>query len=212
MAVGTYAEVDEVKKRLAKSDAYSADDNAVLAKLCSAINGWIELKTQRVLSPVDGVTYVFDADAWTDDGRRLRLPMGIRNITTLKLARGTGETLELIPASEYLLLPRVQSRQAGYPATELLLHNAGGTSPIARVSSGYAIAELVGDVGFEDTPAEIVDIAETAVVRAWHGRQAGQTDIIGSDENGEPIVSRYVSAKDRDTLRAYHPYGGVMIG
>ena len=39
------------------------------------------------------------------------------------------------------------------------------------------------------------------VVRAWHARQSGQTDIVGNDETGAPIVSRYLSARDRDTLQ-----------
>jgi hypothetical protein len=40
-------------------------------------------------------------------------------------------------------------------------------------------------------------------VRAWHARQSGQADIIGNDETGAPLVSRYVSAYHWSTLKAY---------
>lgn len=211
MAIGIYATVPGVKRRLASSDSYSGDDDLVLASLCDGVNGWIELKAQRVLSPVNAATYLFDASDWINNGQTLHIPFGIRAVTTLKLAGAHGEALQIIPASEYLLLPRAQQRQFGFPATSLLLHNSGGTAPISRVISGYGVAELVGDFGWEETPPEIVELAETAVVRAWHGRQSGQSDIIGNDETGAPVVSRFVSLKDRDTLKAYHPYGGVMI-
>lgn len=211
MAIGTYATVANVKKRLASSDSYSSDDDAVLATLCAGINGWIELKAQRVLGPIEDATYVFDASDWTEDGTVLPIRHGIRSVTSLKLATASGATLQLVPADEYELLPRSQNRQFGYPATRLHLHNEGGTSPIARVYAGRGVTELIGDFGWETVPSEIQELAETAVVRAWHGRQAGQSDIIGSDETGEPIVSRFVSARDREILKAYHPYGGAMI-
>lgn len=212
MAIGSYATIANVKKRLASSDSYSADDDAVLTSLCDAINGWIELKSLRVLAPVDSTTYLFDAGDWTENGSVLNIPAGIRAVASLKLAPATGQPLVLVPAVEYLLLPRTQHRQPGYPATRLLLHNAGGSASVSRAYSGYGIAELVGDFGWAAIPPEIRELAETAVVRAWHGRQAGQSDIVGSDENGAPIVSRFISSKDRETLKAYHPYGGVMIG
>ncbi len=211
MPIGTYATVVSVKRRLASSDTYSTDDDFVLQSLCDGINGWIDLKAQRILGPINGASYLFDAADWSEGGTVLNIPYGIRSVTTLKIAQTSGATLQLIPSTEYHLLPRTQHRQPGYPATQLFLHNSGGTAPIGRVYSGYGVVEIVGDFGFDAIPPEIRELAETAVVRAWHGRQAGQTDIIGSDENGQPIVSHFVALKDTLTLTAYHPYGGVMI-
>lgn len=212
MAVGDYATKANVKKRLASTDTYSADDDAVLDSLCAGINGWIEHVCQRVLAPIASATYTFDSSAWRDGGRLLIVPNGIRVITSLKVAAGTGQTLQLIPASEYLLLPRTQDLIPGWPATRVRLHNDGGTAPFGSVPSGYGVSELVMATGFDAKPGEIVELAETAVVRAWHGRQAGQADIIGSDEDGAPIVSRFVSSKDRITLEGYRwrAGGGVL--
>ena len=57
--------------------------------------------------------------------------------------------------------------------------------------------------GWEAIPDDVTELAVTAVVRAWHARQAGQSDIVGTDEYGKPVVSRYLSWRDRDTLLAY---------
>lgn len=208
-AIGDYAIVANVKKRMASSDTYSADDDAVLTTLCNGINGWIEMKCRRVLAPIASATYLFDRSAWSDHGTLLWFRNGIRDVTSFKIAGGTGLVLQTVPASEYVLLPRSQDRETGWPATRLLLHNGGGTSPFSEVAAGYGTAELVMATGFAAKPDEVIELAETAVVRAWHGRQAGQADIIGSDENGEPIVSRFVSAKDRETLDHYTWRRGV---
>lgn len=207
-AIGTYATVVNVKKRLASSDSYSADDDAVLASMCAGINGWIELTARRVLAPIASATYTFDGSQWAR-GSTLWLRNGVRAITSVKLSGGTGQALQLVPVTEYLILPRSQDRVSGWPGTRVHLHNGGGTSPFSVVSAGFGTSEVVMTSGFDAMPDEIVELAETAVVRAWHGRQAGQADIIGSDEEGAPIVSRFVSAKDRETLNNYTWRRGV---
>lgn len=210
-AIGDYATVVNVKKRLASTDSYSADDDAVLLSLCSGINAWIESPAgaDRVLAPIASATYTFDRSAWSNNGTVLWFRNGIRAVTSLRISAGTGLALQTVPASEYLVLPRSQDRSSGWPGTRIVLHNGGGTSPFSEVSAGHGTSELVMTTGFDAKPDDIIELAETAVVRAWHGRQAGQADIIGSDEEGAPIVSRYVSAKDRETLNAYRWRRGV---
>lgn len=209
-AIGAYAVPANVLKRIG-SPTLTADETAVLTSLCNGINGWIEspLVTGRVLAPIASATYLFDSGDWSDGGRLLWFRNGIRTVTSLRLSAGTGQPLQAVPATEYVLLPRAQDRPTGWPATRLFLHNGGGTSPFSEVSAGYGTAELVMTAGFEDIPDEITELAETAVVRAWHGRMAGQQDIIGSDETGAPIVSRFVSAKDRELLDSYRWRRGV---
>ncbi len=48
-------------------------------------------------------------------------------------------------------------------------------------------------------------------MRAWHARKNGQADIVGSEANDEPIVSRYVSGRDKMTLKAFRPFGGLAV-
>ncbi len=47
-------------------------------------------------------------------------------------------------------------------------------------------------------------------MRAWHARKTGQADIVGSEANGEPIVSRYLSTRDKMLLRSFRPAGGLV--
>ncbi len=208
-ALVAYAVPGSVKRRMSSSDSYSADDEAVLETLCKGINGWIELIVGRALGPIASATYTFDRSNWSQSGSVLWLRNGVRSITSLKVSGGTGQTLQTVPASEYVILPRSQDRSPGWPGTRIYLHNGGGTNPFSEVSAGLGTSEIVMAMGFPAIPDEITELAETAVVRAWHGRQAGQADIIGSDEDGAPIVSRYVSSRDRETLNHYRWRRGV---
>ena len=202
-AIGTYAALAAVKARLGKTDA---TDDALLTSLCDQVNAWIESYTGRPLTPYTA-TYTFDGP-WTRNGTTLVVPRGIRAITTLKIADGTGGTLTTIAAGNYFLLPREQDRAPGWPATRVQLSDVS-TAAYTEVAGGYGVAEINGDWGWAVEPDEVVAVAETAVVRAWHARQAGQQDIIGTDETGAPIVSRYVAPRDRDTLDLYRWKPGV---
>ena len=204
-AIGTYAALAAVKARLGKTDT---TDDTLLTTMCDQINGWIESPNVvgRPLTPYTA-TYTFDGP-WTRNGTRLVVPRGIRSVTTLKIASGTGGTLSTIDSADYFLLPREQDRAPGWPATRIQLSDVS-TSAWTEVAAGYGVAEIVGEWGWAVEPDEVVAVAETAVVRAWHARQAGQQDIIGTDETGAPIVSRYVAPRDRDTLEGYRWKPGV---
>ncbi|MCA1788441.1 MAG: phage head-tail connector protein [Thioalkalivibrio sp.] len=202
-AIGTYAALAAVKTRLGKTDS---TDDTLLTSLCDQVNAWIESYTGRPITPYTA-TYTFDGP-WSRAGKTIIVPRGIRTITTLKIAGGTGQTLETITAGEYYLLPREQDRAPGWPATRVVLSDVM-TSAYSDVAYGYAVAEIAGDYGWAAEPDEVIAVAETAVVRAWHARQAGQQDIIGTDETGAPIVSRYVAPRDRDTLDVYRWKPGV---
>jgi hypothetical protein len=54
--------------------------------------------------------------------------------------------------------------------------------------------------GWAAIPDDITDVALTAATRAWHAVQAGQQDIVGTDDMGRPLVSRFFSARDLETL------------
>lgn len=207
-AIGTYATNAGVLRRMG-GPTLTADETLVLTSLVNGINAWIEMRCQRVLAPIASAVYTFDASDFTAGGTVLWVRNGVRAVSLFRLSGGTGQTLQTVPASEYVLLPRAQDRESGWPATRIQLHNGGGTSPFSTVSAGVGTAEVTMETGFAAMPDEVIELAETAVVRAWHGRQAGQADIIGSDETGSPIVSRFVSAKDRDTLEHYRWRRGV---
>lgn len=193
-AIGTYATRAAVKARLGISNT---TDDTLLDSLCDQINQYVETTTGRVLAPIPSATYLFDGDGHGE----LWLPMGVRAVTLLELAPGTGQTFETVGASDYLLRPLAHDRAPSWPATRILLSDAPTTW--SRFPRGLANVRVTMEAGWAAIPDDVAELAVTAVVRAWHSRQSGQADIVGTDEYGKPIVSRYLSLRDRDTLLAY---------
>ena len=206
-AIGAYAALAAVKTRMKRTD--TADDTFITT-LCNQINGWIESPqgAGRPIAPYTA-TYTYDASSWRFGGRVLVIPRGIRTVTTLKLNTATGESYTTIASTDYYLRPLEQDRTNGWPATRLHISDlpAGGFTEAA--STGFAIAEIAGDYGWAVIPDELKDVAETAVVRAFSARAGGQSDLIGNDETGQPLVSRFLSGDHRRLVESYRWYDGV---
>lgn len=198
-AIGSYATTAAVKTRLGET---GSTNDTLIGTLCDQINGWIESETGRPIAPYTA-TYTFDYSSWSHDGKTLVIPRGIRSVTTFTLAAQTGGSQSTIDSADYFLLPREQDRAPGWPATRLVMSDYVTNSVYDAASEGYGIAVINGSWGWAAVPDELKAVAETAVVRAWHARQAGQQDIVGTDETGQPIVSRYVAPRDRDTIDKY---------
>jgi hypothetical protein len=69
--------------------------------------------------------------------------------------------------------------------------------------AGYNTVRITGTFGWSQIPDEIKEIGEVMAVRSWSARQAGQTDQIGVSEMGQPVISRTLSIRDRETLARY---------
>lgn len=193
-AVGTYATAAAVKTRLGITDA---SDDTLLGTLCDQMNQYIETKTGRVLAPVGSATYTFDGDG----GRRLYVARGVRAVTLLEIALYTGGDYSTVDAGDYVLRPQELDRDPGWPATSIVLVDR--PVGLGYFPAGYSTVRVTMTTGWASIPDDIAELATTAVVRAWHSRQAGQTDVIGSDEFGRPIVSRYLSRRDNALLDFY---------
>lgn len=206
-AIGAYAALAAVKTRMKRTD--TADDSFITT-LCDQINGWVESPqgAGRPIAPYTG-TFLFDGSSWRFDGRVLVVPRGVRSVTTLKLADATGETLTLIASTDYYLRPVEQDRSPGWPATRIHISDLPAGAFTEADTSGFATTEVVGDFGWAAIPDEIKDLAETAVVRAFSARAGGQSDLIGNDETGQPLVSRFLSGDHRRLIESYRWYDGV---
>jgi hypothetical protein len=152
--------------------------------------------TVALVSTPQDALYYFDGDG----GRVLYLD--VRAVTALAIASQTGGSYTTLPVTDYFLRPLPQERSPGWPATRIVLSDQP-TGGFHAFPVGFATVRLTAVLGWPAIPDDITDLACTMVVRAWHARQSGQTDIVGNDETGAPIVSRYLSARDRDTLKAY---------
>jgi hypothetical protein len=135
------------------------------------------------------------------DGSRL-LWVDVRAVSELAVASQTGGSYTVLDAADYFLRPQPLDREPGWPATRIELSDYP-TSGFWYFPTGYNTVRLKAVLGWPAIPDEITDVALTMAVRAWHARQSGQTDIVGTDETGAPVVSRYISGRDRETLKRY---------
>lgn len=205
-AVGSYATLADLKTRANLGTATT--DDTLLGDICDQINGYIEspAATGRILAPISGTpAYTFDGDG----GTVLWFPTGIRTVTTLEVALYTGATYATVGTADYFLRPHEQDRDNGWPALRIEFSDRP-TGSYARFPVGYDTVRVTGTFGWAAIPDEITEIALVAAVRAWHARESGQTDIVGTDEFGKPLVSRFFSARDYATLKSYSA-GGYRI-
>lgn len=209
MTALSYTSYATVKTRLGLDDD---EDETLITSFVNAANDWIETYCWRPVGPNDGGTLTFDSiEDVSADLTTLFVRQGIRTVTSMTVALATGSTPATATTDDLVVLPRVQNRKSGFPGSEIRFKDyiAGSVNLFGR---GYGDIVVVGDFGFAAIPEKVRDIAETSAIRWWAGRANGQADIVGSDANGEPIVSRYVSSADKATLRMYRPAGGLVVG
>lgn len=199
-AIGSYATAALLKARTGIGDS---TDDSLLGTICDQVNQYIESFTKRVFAPISSGTYLYDGDG----GRELFLPLpvdhapigGVRAVTLLEVAPYTGGSYVTVASGQYFL--RGQIGMTG-PYERLCLSDMP-SSGYGYFPAGYATVRVTGTAGWAAIPDDITDVALTAATRAWESRQAGQVDIVGTDETGRPIVSRFFSARDYGTLRDY---------
>lgn len=207
-ATGAYATAAAVKARLGIGSGDTTDDT-LIGTICDQINQFIESPqgTGRILAPINSTTYLIDGDG----SRRLYFPRGIRAITDLQIGAYTGATKDVIAATDYYLRPLAQDRKPGWPAMYVELSDRPAGS-YRTFPEGYETVSMTCTAGWAAIPDDITDVALTTAVRAWHARQSGQADLVGTDETGEPLVSRYVAGFHWATLKAYRLKQPAVIG
>lgn len=209
-ATGTYATTADLKTRLGITDT---TDDTLLGTICDQVNALVEGITGRILAPIASTAYTFDGSDAIWGGRCLQVgDIGVRAITLLEVAAYTGASFVTMPASDYFIRPLAQERSSGWPGTEIWITDiptAANSYPY--FPPGFGTVRVTATWGWAAMPDEIIDLALTTAVRTWTGRQAGQADIIGTDEFGKPIVSRYLSGRDRATLQRYAEKAVLVI-
>jgi len=201
-ALGTYAAIIPVKARL-NIPAEDTTDDAEITVICNQVNGYIESLVGRPLSNLGTATYLYDGYDSVDN-RILFIGRGLQSVSLLETATYTSGPFNTVPSTDYFLRPQAQELEVGWPYTEIVMTNvpsANNFSPLFY--QGYNTVRITGVWGYAQTPDEITEIGEVMAVRAWSARQAGQTDQIGITEGGQPVISRTLSIRDRDTLSRY---------
>lgn len=205
-AVGTYSTLALVKERLGFGTATTTDD-ALLQELCDQVNGWIEASTGRVIAPYAG-TFTFDGWDAAPDGMTLPVRRGIVSLASLEIASQTNDPFVSMGTADYFLQP--SQPEPGWPYFRIVLSDVPSqTQPFTYFPAGYRNVRAAGTFGWPAIPDELTDVALTTTVRAWQARMAGQADVVGMDEYGRPVVSRYVSGRDRETLTRFKFKSGL---
>lgn len=195
-AIGSYATATLLKARTGIGDT---TDDTELGKVCDQVNGYIESFCRRPIAPVTSATYLIDVPEPTDT---LYFPRGIRAVSALSVGQFTGGArTTLTEGTDFFLRPSAHERIPGWPALYVVLSDYCTTFRV--FPKGFEIVSMTATTGWATIPDEITDVALTAATRAWHAIQSGQTDIVGTDEMGRPLVSRFFSSRDFNTLRTY---------
>jgi hypothetical protein len=126
------------------------------------------------------------------------MPKGVRSLTTLGIALSdqpsSGGTYST--TTDFYLDPPEMDRDAGWPATRIVLLNSA--------IFGWAAfgAELVGAFGWSAVPDDIQGVGIRAVVRRHIGKSGGGTAIPVGPE-GTLVMLPDVSGADRKVLDFY---------
>lgn len=193
-AIGSYATAATLKARIGIGD--TADDT-VLGAVCDQVNQYIETKTGRVLAPVASTTFLIDIE---EACTRFHFPRGIRAITALAVGDHTGASRTALASTDYFLRPSAHDRLPGWPATWVHLSDFASRRYFPR---GFEVVSMTATTGWDAIPDDIAEVALVAAARAWHAVQSGQADLVGTDEMGQVLVSRFFSPRDLETLRTY---------
>lgn len=196
---GFICSVYDVEQRL--GGTASANDRETIIEFIRAVTVGIEGYCGRwfVPRPLSGTaTY----RVHTAYGRVIRLPKGIRSVTTLGLATidqpATGGTYTTATATDYYLDPPEMERDAGWPATRLCLRSSAGTTLFA---ASYG-AEITGAFGWASVPPDVADIGTSAVIRKFMGKETA-SPAIAVGPSGAVTLLRDLSPADMGRLDWY---------
>lgn len=192
-ATGAYATAALLKTQLGITDS---SDDTVLGYVADRVNQYIETRTRRVLAPVSSATFLIDGTGC----EYFDFLRGIRAITDLSVGTHTGATRTALATTDYFLRPLSQDRLPGWPATRVVLSDLGSLRTFPK---GFEVISMTATTGWAAIPDDITEVALTAATRMWHAIQSGQADLVGTDEMGQVLVSRFFSPRDLETLRTY---------
>jgi hypothetical protein len=208
-ATGTYATAALVKARLFAAGVTDTADDTLIGTFCDAVNQFIEgpYGCNRIVAPITSATYLIDGEGTTT----LYFPKGIREITALAIGDYTGDTRDTLAATDYFLRPLAQDRTPGWPAFYVRLSDLP-TGDHSVFHEGFETVSMTCTAGWTAIPDDLAGVAVTTAVRAWHARQNGQADIVGTDDTGAPLVSQFVAREHWGIIKAYRLRKPLVYG
>jgi hypothetical protein len=185
---GLICSLDDVTERLFGSATVSNADQETLLDIIREVGSSLEHATGRWLRPRPAsgtTTYRFH----THYGLVLRVPVGIRSITSLGVAStsqpDTGGTYTTLSSSAYYLDPPEIERDVDWPATSIRMVPTTG-SYFWTATFG---AEVTGSFGFAAVPADIRGVAIEAATRRYIGKETAAPAIAVGPAGGVRLLA-----------------------
>jgi hypothetical protein len=202
---GKLCSIYDAEQRLVQTgSSLNNDERENVIELIDEVSDYITSITGRrfVPDPLSGTKTI---RLHTHYGRRLRIPRGIRSITTLGIASSsqpdTGGTYTTATAGTYYIDPPADDRTQGWPGSSIILRaNSGAVFYTAEFG-----AEITGAFGFAAVPPAISHIALNLVVAGYRERASsgGAAETFTLNVDGSRTYERSLSSKDWNTLRFY---------
>lgn len=197
--------IAQVKARLTGFSAGDVTDDTMLTEIVNEVSAAIQNYCGRKLVPDNAATYVFD----TESGQTLRIPYGIRTITSMGVAQthqpDAAGTYVTIPAADILLRPKAIDAPIGWPFFEVRITRGTKTGTVAYFARADNGCTITGNFGFAATPDDIQSVAIDACAVAYAIRGNPSSYIIGPDDT--PISPYFAkNSRQTQTLNRYAVY------
>jgi hypothetical protein len=202
----TYADLSRIKRRLrGGADSETDDDDDLLTQYIADVQSFMYTRVGMFFGPTTTTQIDLDGRDALIDRTKLYVPFGIQSLTSVEVQPYTGADFATVTATDLVSSPREWEPKIdpNQPTTMLMFKDVvSGT--YSSFPSGVGNVRITGTLGWSEPPAKLGEIADTVVIRMYHAAQTGQRDYIGTDEDGNAIISRFLSAADYRTLDRFH--------
>lgn len=198
----TYPDLARIKRRLRGAvDTETDDDDDVLSDFICDAHSYLVGRIGLFLGPSATASIDVDGCEAVERGTKLYVPFGIQELTTVEVYDGASwvEVTDDLLASPREWEPRLDPNQ---PTTVLRFKSTVAGS-YTSFPDGNGDVRITGTLGWPAPPQKVGEIGDTLVIRMFQARMTGQRDFIGTDEEGNPVVSRFLSAADHRVLDSF---------
>ena len=191
------------------------ESGPVYATTSTTITLGVPLVNAYASGPVERV-YLRDGFDATSDYRQsdcLVESRGLVVVRALEIASFTRGAFAVIPTSDYFLRPTMQTREPGWPATEIYMTNIPSPqNPYPAFFPGYANVRYWGQLGWPVVSDTIVGLAERVVAGLWTMRSSSGAYDAAPSTGVAQQIPHLLSLTDWETIRGYTLKSVEIIG
>jgi hypothetical protein len=197
-----YTDASRINK-MAKADIADA---SYLQDCADQANSWLNSEVGQFYGPSTDTQRTYDVESIS---KTLKIPGGIRSLTTLEIKTYTSEsTWHAVAAGDIFLRPHPWDRLDGLVADKIVLADFP-TGQYWFFYYGSDVVRPTGVFGPPEPPNTLRRIADSVGWWLYQSRDAGGTGIIGQLDTGELVVNHVLTAMDVRTIQLYRNSSGT---